>query len=235
MSGTPVVLEEFGGTTSPANPRGAYRLRSNRVKHTASTAAASEVCVLHHHQGKASSASSRRELRFPRAPIFGTVDRQAGLPPGRGARRGPEAPMAPLKQRTGYLISQVRATMRAHLDATLADKGLTAPQYAALTTLEEDPGQSNAEMARLCFVTPQTMLLIINNLEQAGLVARTPHPTHGRVRQIGLTTRGRKLISECHQRVLALEERLVSRLSKTERKQLVSYLQRCAQALSRAD
>jgi DNA-binding MarR family transcriptional regulator len=140
--------------------------------------------------------------------------------------------MSSFKDRTGYLISQVRAAMRGQLDAALATKGLTAPQYTALTTLEEDPCLSNAEMARLCFVTPQTMLLIINNLDQAGLVARTPHPTHGRVRQIELTPRGRKLVADCHQRVLALEERLVSRLTKTQRKQLFELLQSCAQALA---
>jgi DNA-binding MarR family transcriptional regulator len=135
------------------------------------------------------------------------------------------------KQRPGYLISQVRAAIRAHLDAKLADKELTAPQYVALTTLEEEPGLSNAEMARLCFVTPQTMLRIIENLEKARLVARSPHPTHGRVRQIELTARGRKLVSECHDRVLAMEERLVSGLTKTETRQLLTLLAKCKAAL----
>jgi DNA-binding MarR family transcriptional regulator len=140
--------------------------------------------------------------------------------------------MASFKQRTGYLLSQVRAAMRGHLDAVLADKGLTAPQYVALTTLEEDAGLSNAEMARLCFVTPQTMLRIIENLDEAGLVGRTPHPTHGRVRQIELTPRGRRLVADCHQRVLALEERMVSRLTRVERRQLHEMLQKCAAALA---
>ena len=140
--------------------------------------------------------------------------------------------MLSFKQRTGYLISQVRAAIRGHLDANLADKDLTAPQYVALTTLEEDPGLSNAEMARLCFVTPQTMLRIIENLEKARLVARSPHPTHGRVRQIELTSRGRKLVAECHPRVLDMEDRLVSGLTRPERKQLFELLQKCKAALT---
>src|SRR5262245_23842862 len=78
--------------------------------------------------------------------------------------------MMSFKQRTGYLLSTVRAAMRGRMDAALADKGLTTPQYTALTTLEEDPGLSNADMARLCFVTPQTMVPIIEDLERAGLV-----------------------------------------------------------------
>src|SRR5215468_3359136 len=101
--------------------------------------------------------------------------------------------MGSFKQRTGYLLGTVRAALRARLDAALAAKGLTAPQYTALATLEEDPGLSNADMARLSFVTPQTMVRIIDNLESAGFVGRTPHPTHGRVRQIELTSRGRKV------------------------------------------
>jgi DNA-binding MarR family transcriptional regulator len=140
--------------------------------------------------------------------------------------------MASFKQRTGYRLSQVRAALRGRLDGALADKGLTAPQYTALATLEEDPGLSNADMARLSFVTPQTMVRIIDNLEDAGFVGRTPHPTHGRVRQIELTARGRKVVAECHQRVLAIEERLVSKLSRVERKQLLEILGKCAAALA---
>ena len=142
--------------------------------------------------------------------------------------------MSSFKERTGYLISQVRAALRARLDAALVDRGLTAPQYVALTTLEEDPRLSNADMARLCFVTPQTMLRIIENLEAAGLVARRPHPTHGRIRQIDLTPRGRRLASDCHRLVLALEEQMVSGLNKRERRQLHGMLLRCRAALSDA-
>jgi len=140
--------------------------------------------------------------------------------------------MASFKERTGYLLGTVRAALRARLDATLADKKLTAPQYTALTTLEEDPGLSNADMARLCFVTPQTMVRIIENLEKAGLVGRTPHPTHGRVRQIELTARGRRVVAECHERVLAIEDRLVSRLNRAERRDLHDILLKSAAALA---
>lgn len=138
------------------------------------------------------------------------------------------------KERTGYLLSRVRAALRGKLDAALAPKGLTAPQYTALTTLEEDPGLSNADMARLCLVTPQTMLRIIENLEKAGLVGRTPHPTHGRVLQCELTTRGRKVVVECHELVLALEDQMVSNLNKAERRQLHDLLLRCAAAFEDA-
>jgi DNA-binding MarR family transcriptional regulator len=140
--------------------------------------------------------------------------------------------MASFRQRTGYLLSQVRASFRGKIDASLSDKGLTAPQYTALTTLEEEPGLSNADMARLCFVTPQTMVRIIENLERAGLVGRTPHPTHGRVRQIELTARGRKIVGDCHRRVLDLEDRLVSGLNKAERRQLHDLLLKCASSLA---
>ena len=139
--------------------------------------------------------------------------------------------MASFKNRPGYMLKGVQAAMRARLDETLADKGITTPQYTALTTLEHESGISNAEIARLSFVTPQTMLRIIENLEQAGLVTRQPHPTHGRVVQLALTPAGRKLVARCHESVLAVEEQLVSRLSRAERRQLVEILQKCAAAL----
>jgi len=65
--------------------------------------------------------------------------------------------------------------------AALRGLGITTPQYAALTFLDESPGLSSAQLARRAFVTPQTMNRMVANLEAAGLIARGPHPELGRV------------------------------------------------------
>jgi DNA-binding MarR family transcriptional regulator len=75
------------------------------------------------------------------------------------------------------------------MDGTLKELNVTAPQYAALSVLAEEPGLSNAALARRSFVTPQTMNQIMVRLEAAGLVERRAHPEHGRVLQAYLTKR----------------------------------------------
>lgn len=51
----------------------------------------------------------------------------------------------------------LKQALRSHLAAGLRELGLTMPQYASLTFLRDEPGASNAALARRAFVTPQTM------------------------------------------------------------------------------
>lgn len=121
------------------------------------------------------------------------------------------------------------------MDAALKGLGVTTPQYAALSVLAEEPGISNAGLARRSFVTPQTMNQILLRLEAAGLAERRAHPEHGRVLQAYPTEEGEKLRRECAKRVDAIEERMVSGLSEDERLTLLDLLRGCSTALRRGD
>ena len=121
------------------------------------------------------------------------------------------------------------------MDAELREMDVTTPQYAALSVLAEEPGLSNAALARRSFVTPQTMNQIMLRLEAAGLVERRAHPEHGRVLQAYLTEEGNNLRKECAIRVDALEGRMISGLSEAERLTLLELLQRCSAALKQED
>ncbi len=96
------------------------------------------------------------------------------------------------------------------LDKALRELGLTTPQYATLSALEESPGLSGAALARHSFVTPPTMNGIVTNLETTGLVVRRSHPKHGRVLQAYLTEEGVGLVVQAHRVVEAIEERILS-------------------------
>ena len=136
-----------------------------------------------------------------------------------------------MDRRVGYLVKRVQAALRNEMDRVLASEELTTPQYAAMSALEREPGLSNAELARRCFVTPQTMIRIVEGLEDKGSLARTEHPTHGRILEATLTTAGRKAVAACHQRVAAVEHQMLRALSEAERRSLADLLERCAAAL----
>lgn len=108
----------------------------------------------------------------------------------------------------GYLLRQAHAAVRLTMERTLADLGVTSPQFAVLTMLRAYPGLSGADVARLTFLTPQTVGIIIRNLERDGAIVMTPHPVHGRIQQWTLTPRGATLLKACRGRVIALEKRL---------------------------
>jgi DNA-binding MarR family transcriptional regulator len=111
-----------------------------------------------------------------------------------------------------YLLRQAQAATRLTLERALADLGVTPPQFAVLTMLRAYPGLSGADLARVALLTPQTVGVIIRNLERAGAIRRTPHPVHGRVLQWTLTRRGGTLLDKCRRRAVTLERRLVASL-----------------------
>ncbi|MGY3240483.1 MULTISPECIES: MarR family winged helix-turn-helix transcriptional regulator [unclassified Bradyrhizobium] len=112
----------------------------------------------------------------------------------------------------GYLLRQAHAAVRLKMERTLVDLGVTSPQFAVLTMLNAYPGLSGADVARLTFLTPQTVGVIIRNLERDGAIVMTPHPIHGRIQQWTLTPRGNTLLKACRERVIELEKRLASGL-----------------------
>ena len=136
--------------------------------------------------------------------------------------------------RVGYELKRVQHALRQAMDEALRETGVTTPQYAAMSVLVEEPGLSNARLARRSFVTPQTMNQILGRLEASGLVERRGHQEHGRVLQTFLTREGERLLVGCDRAVDAVEERMVSRLTEADRRALLESLRACAGALARS-
>jgi len=129
------------------------------------------------------------------------------------------------------VLKRAQYPLRQAMDDRLADAALTTPQYAALTALEREEGLSNAELARRCFVTPQTMHSIVTRLEEEGLLRRTPHPNHGRIQRLHLTDEGQTRLDQAHEIVEAIEDRMTEGISQEEVEQAKRILIECAQAL----
>ena len=150
--------------------------------------------------GPAAKSAPRRQNSTPARVLAGVRP----PPPGKG-RRGEQGHLA-------YLLRQAQAVTRLTLERRLADLGITPPQFAVLTMLRAYPGLSGADLARVALLTPQTVGVIIRNLERDGAIKKTPHPVHGRVLQWTLTRRGATLLDKSRRPVRALERRLIAGL-----------------------
>jgi DNA-binding MarR family transcriptional regulator len=144
-------------------------------------------------------------------------------PPGQG-KRGEKGYL-------GYLLRRAQAATRLTLERALADLGVTPPQFAVLTMLKAYPGLSGADLARVALLTPQTVGVIIRNLERSGAIRNTPHPVHGRVLQWTLTRRGGTLLGKCRRHVQALERRLMAGLNARTQATVRRWLSRIATEL----
>lgn len=117
------------------------------------------------------------------------------------------------------------------MDAALAPLDLTAAQAGVLSALAYDSHLSNAELARVSFVTPQSMVELLQSLEARGLIVRRPHPSGGRAMPAELTPEGAKQLLAVHLAMREVEEKLLRDLGAEERRHLRRLLENCLASL----
>jgi DNA-binding MarR family transcriptional regulator len=137
----------------------------------------------------------------------------------------------PLEERLGTDLRRVEQELMAAKHAAVRVAGLTVPQYAALFVLAGSPGISGAALARTCLVSPQAMTGVLKNLEERGLIERTPHPWHRRVLETRLTEKGRAALAEADRRAVTIERRILEEFTPSERDTLRTLLARISKAI----
>lgn len=111
-------------------------------------------------------------------------------------------------QRLGYRVKRVAAALRGAMDKALREHGLTVPQYACLELLDQQPGLSNAELARGTFVTRQSMNVVLRGLQDARLITRPATTDHGRALPAHLTEEGSRRLEAARAAVYAIDQRM---------------------------
>ena len=115
-----------------------------------------------------------------------------------------------------YLLKQAELAARKRLDEVVETAGITATQYAALTSLEQQPDLTAAALARNSFVTAQTTAQLVRGLEERGLIARHRDPRSRRQVLLVLTDAGRRLLDGLRDAVDEIERRMTSGLTAGE-------------------
>ena len=131
----------------------------------------------------------------------------------------------------GYSLKITQHRLRQRLEAELAGTGVSAAQNAVLLAIGSNPRISNASLARVAFVTPQSMQGMLVTLERDGFILRTPHPDHGRIIMTELTVKGKAAAEAGAIASEAVERLMLAGLTNDEAKLLGELLQRCAEAL----
>ena len=137
-----------------------------------------------------------------------------------------------LQQSVGYALKQAATALRSAMDVALRPLDLTVPQYSCLEILGQQPGLSNADLARAAFVSRQAMNGVLRGLEDRGLVTRPATAAHGRALPTQLTTTGRQQLRAASTVVRAVEQRMLSALSPAGRARLHDDLAACTAGLT---
>lgn len=150
----------------------------------------------------------------------------AAVPRAGEGKRGAEGHL-------GYLVRQASVAVRAAMEKALADLEITPPQFSVLTMIVAYPGLSGADLARLTFLTPQTINVIVRNLERAGAIEKSAHAVHGRILQLTATAKGQALLKRCRGRVMEVDDRLSGLVGRDEERVVRRWLSAVGEALGK--
>jgi DNA-binding MarR family transcriptional regulator len=143
----------------------------------------------------------------------------------------PPHPAQDVTEHVGYRLKRAAAALRGAMDKALREHGLTVPQYACLELLDQQPGLSNAELARGTFVTRQSMNVVLRGLQDTGLISRPLTTDHGRALPAHLTADGRSRLDGARAAVYAIERQMVDAVPQRRLAALLDDLDRMAAAL----
>jgi DNA-binding MarR family transcriptional regulator len=139
-----------------------------------------------------------------------------------------------IERGAGYLVKRVQQGLRRRCDAALKPTGLSMAQYALLRALHDHPDASASELARLCFVTRQSLRDVLAGLSDSGLVALADAQGRGRARALQLSPVGLRRLEDSHAAVEGVEAEMLHAIPAAARKELATLLLRCAENLEAA-
>lgn len=124
------------------------------------------------------------------------------------------------KMEIGYMIKCVQQALNTTMDSALKNHHLTMAQYVVLFNLLHHPGASSAELARLSFVTPQTMMRLVKSLERSDFLTRTQSSQTPRILKARLTPKGATVFRAATREVDLVLSRMLNGIQDRELEQL---------------
>ena len=127
----------------------------------------------------------------------------------------------------GFLLSRTSGLVVRAANAGLAAHGLRARQYSVLVLAADSPvGVSQRDLAGTLGLDPSQIVLLVDELQAAGLVERRPAPADRRTRLVAATARGRRVRRAAVEGAHAGVRRQLGALSEEEQETLRALLER---------
>lgn len=140
-----------------------------------------------------------------------------------------------LSRQTLQGMKRVKLRFRALLDERLRPLGITTAQLQILFAVKGAAGSSGAQLARECFVTPQSIQTLLAQLEKAGLIVRQKAQGNERILTATITAAGERLAKKVERLSQEIQESLWSGISDREIRQMNKLLERCIRNLEAVD
>lgn len=116
----------------------------------------------------------------------------------------------------------------------LTMQNLTLPQYALLGVLMEHNFLSMTDVSKELLVSKPAVTNLVDRLEKARCIERTPHPEDRRVWLIGILPQGKKIVRDTQTRMLRFLFQALAAFSASEQRTIGLFYQELAKHIDAA-
>lgn len=124
-------------------------------------------------------------------------------------------------------MKRVLLNFRLSLDDQLRPQSVTTAQMQVLFAVRNAPASSGAQLARSCYITPQTTQALLKHLEDGGFIVRGKDAVNDRIVTASITPAGERLVRVVEKKSLALQKELWRGVSDGELARLNVLLEQC--------
>jgi len=125
----------------------------------------------------------------------------------------------------GFLLSQVGIYAARQFAERLSGLDLQPPQFRVMNVVDAAEGLSQQAIAEAIGAPASRMVMIVDELEQRGLIERRTDPSDRRAHALFLTTNGRKLLARARKIAHQHEDEIMRGIGAADRKRLIALLQ----------
>jgi MarR family transcriptional regulator, lower aerobic nicotinate degradation pathway regulator len=162
-----------------------------------------------------------------RLELVTVLGRTARLEPAAIAALADARPLLDAQRAVGYLI---RVSQQVHTRLWNEHVGaeLTAPQYAVLDVLDQEPGIDQRTVGERACLDKATMAEMVSRLVRRGLLLRRRDPADGRRNLLALSRAGRTALHRAAPGVAEVQRLLLEPLAEADRDRALDLLRKAA-------
>jgi len=131
-----------------------------------------------------------------------------------------------LNDLVGYALRRVQMKVFQHLVECLTPYDLRPAQFSALAIIAQNPGPTQAELAKALNIEPPQVVPLLNKLEEAGLALRVRSKADKRSYGLYLSKAGEKLLKTLYGVAEESDRAATANLDHDERRQLLALLRK---------
>jgi DNA-binding MarR family transcriptional regulator len=135
------------------------------------------------------------------------------------------------RRRAAQMMKRILIHFRSQMDEKLRPQGVTTAQLQVLKAIREEPGASGAQLARACYVTPQSAQSLLSGLESGGWIIRSKGRGNDRILAARLTLAGETLLLTAEKVAKEIEGKLWRGVSEDSIQALNEVLEQCLENL----